>query len=89
MAHYTSWESFVKSGLRILHQVPADFYIEKGVLMFTVTDPDSGVKYFCSGSHGDVGSIDFNPSLPLNVQCDFDSFWMFESENSSNELCNW
>lgn len=87
MAQFTSWEEFVKSNHPVLNSTASDFYLEKGQLNFIIEA--EGVKYFCSGSHCDMSSMEFNPSLPIKAQCDFDYFWAFEVGNQSNELCNW
>ena len=87
MAKYTNWEDFIKSGSALLQQIPKNFYLEKGAMVFTITL--NGADYYCSGRECEVSDMYFDPTKELKYQCDFDNFLMFEKGNASNQICNW
>tara|TARA_Y100000034_G_C6720155_1_gene318586 strand:+ start:270 stop:533 length:264 start_codon:yes stop_codon:yes gene_type:complete len=87
MAKYNKWEDFVNSGDEILKCKPLGFYIEKGNLNFYL-DCD-GKRYWCTGSECNVSDIYFDPQLTIKDQCEFNSFYMFETGNEKNQICNW
>jgi hypothetical protein len=87
MVKYTTWEEFLASKEPILNSFPIEFYIEKGNLNFVVES--EGKRYFCTGAECNVSDIYFNPKIELKHQCEFDSFYIFECDNQSNEICKW
>lgn len=84
---FKSWIDLYKSESELLNQKCLDMDMSDGNITFTVEF--EGVKYFCSGSFNYIRSYYWDHEGLLKNNCEFDTFYMFESGNPSNVICNW